>query len=103
MEFQHQKILVMLRLKQVAERTGLSRSTIYSKLCLGSAHYDPTFPKQVRLGSGSAVRFIENEVNEWLEQCVITARSGSTKLCISSSNSVPGGKQSQGAKGLQHE
>lgn len=71
--------LIMLRLSQVILRTGLSRSTIYSKLDSGSAHYDPTFPTQVRLGTGSAVRFIEAEVNEWLELCVSTSRGEKTK------------------------
>lgn len=74
--------LVMLRLAQVILRTGLSRSTIYSKLDSGSAHYDPTFPTQVRLGNGSAVRFIEAEVNEWLEQCVSIARSGNAETVV---------------------
>lgn len=71
--------LVMLRLAQVILRTGLSRSTIYSKLDPNSTHYDSTFPKQVRLGRGSAVRFVEAEVNSWLEQCVYSSRVVSTK------------------------
>ncbi|WP_324730603.1 helix-turn-helix transcriptional regulator [Pseudomonas paeninsulae] len=85
---QNQPALVMLRLAQVILRTGLSRSTIYSKLDSGSAHYDPTFPTQVRLGSGSAVRFIEAEVNAWLEQCVRSARSGKIKAVVPGTRSA---------------
>ncbi|WP_330872724.1 helix-turn-helix transcriptional regulator [Pseudomonas sp. MMS21 TM103] len=76
----NQSPLVMLRLTQVVQRTGLSRSTIYSKLDQNSTHYDSTFPKQVRLGRGSAVRFIEAEVNAWLEQCVYSSRAVSTTV-----------------------
>lgn len=72
-------LLVMLRLKQVVERIGLSRSTVYSKLDSQSAQYDPNFPKQISVGSG-AVRWIEAEVNAWLEQCVNSSRSNSQNL-----------------------
>jgi prophage regulatory protein len=48
----------ILRLKDVLERTGLSRSTLYRKL------YERTFPSQVRI----AVRCVgwrESEVSDW--------------------------------------
>lgn len=77
-------VLVMLRLKQVIERTGLSRSTIYGKLDSKSTQYDPNFPTQVSLGNG-AVRWVDAEVNAWLEQCVNSSRSNTlemfTKVC----------------------
>ncbi|GGY79904.1 helix-turn-helix transcriptional regulator [Marinobacter zhanjiangensis] len=63
----------ILRLKHVIERTGLSRSTIYRKLDPGSEQYDPSFPKQVRLGGGS-VGWVESELNGWLEECVNSQR-----------------------------
>jgi prophage regulatory protein len=72
-------VLIMLRLKQVVERIGLSRSTVYSKLDSQSAQYDPSFPKQISVGNG-AVRWIEAEVNAWLEQCVNSSRSNSQNL-----------------------
>lgn len=72
-------VLVMLRLKQVIERTGLSRSTIYGKLDSKSTQYDPHFPTQVPLGNG-AVRWVDAEVNAWLEQCVNSSRSNSPDL-----------------------
>jgi len=70
---QYYPILIMLRLMQVVERTGLSRSTIYNMLNPDSEQYDPRFPKQVRVGSG-AVRWIESEINAWLEECVKSSR-----------------------------
>jgi prophage regulatory protein len=76
-------ILIMLRLRQVVERSGLSRSTIYNKLDPGSAQYDADFPKQVHIGSG-AVRWIEAEVNAWLGQCVRSSRARCASLCASS-------------------
>lgn len=70
--------LVMLRLRDVLNRTGLSRSTIYNKLDASSPHYDEKFPRQVRLGSG-AVRWIESEIDLWLEKCVVSSRGNGAK------------------------
>ena len=53
----------LLRITQVAARTGLSRSTIYE----WSA--DGRFPAPVRLG-GRVVRWVEAEVDEWLRKWV---------------------------------
>lgn len=79
MSTQPHPILMILRLKQVSERTGLSRSTIYSKLDPDSAQYDPGFPTQIRLGGG-AVGWIEAELNTWLERCVNTSRPCNAEL-----------------------
>lgn len=57
---------IIIRIKQVQERTGLSRSTIYDKINSKSPRYDSTFPKQVRLGTGS-VGWIESELIGWIE------------------------------------
>lgn len=65
--------LVMIRLRDVLRRTGLSRSTIYNKLDINSSHYDELFPKQVRVGSGS-VRWIESEIDFWIEKCIASSR-----------------------------
>ena len=58
----------ILRLPAVKARTGLSRSTIYLRISEGS------FPKPVSLG-GRAVGWIEEEVNNWLNQQIETSRS----------------------------
>ena len=52
-------ILSILRRKQVEERTGLSRSTIYLRIQEG------TFPRPVNLGA-RAVGWLENEIEAWL-------------------------------------
>ena len=56
-----------LRLPEVLERTGLSRSTIYVRLAEGC------FPRPVALG-GRAVGWIEAEVDEWVRQRIAESR-----------------------------
>lgn len=58
---------IILRLPTVKARTGLSRSTIYLRISEGS------FPKPVSLGD-RAVGWIEEEVNDWLNQQIETSR-----------------------------
>lgn len=57
----------ILRLPQVKSITGLSRSTIYFRIDLG------TFPKQVCLG-GRAVGWLEDEIQEWLQDQIDASR-----------------------------
>ena len=58
-----------LRLPEVMERTGLSRSTIYVRLAEGR------FPQPVRLG-GRAVGWIEAEIDEWVRERIAESRFG---------------------------
>ncbi|CEP36098.1 Prophage CP4-57 regulatory [Halomonas sp. R57-5] len=64
---QHQELQspVMLRLKHVVIRTGLSRSTIYNMLDEKSSSYDPDFPRQVIM-SKAAVAWVEHEIDAWI-------------------------------------
>jgi len=60
---------VILRRKQVEERTGLSRSTLYAKIRSNPkrpSDFDATFPRPVTLGARS-VGWIESEVSAWLQ------------------------------------
>ena len=57
----------ILRLPAVQQRTGLSRSTIYLRISEGS------FPKPISLG-GRAVGWIDEEINEWLNQQIKASR-----------------------------
>jgi len=57
----------ILRLPEVMARTGLSRSTIDLRISQG------IFPKPVNLGS-RAVGWIEEEIQEWLQQQIETSR-----------------------------
>ena len=49
----------IIRLKDVIETTGLSRSTIYNYIDQG------VFPKSVPLG-GRAIGWVDGEVSDWL-------------------------------------
>jgi prophage regulatory protein len=57
-----------LRLTQVKQRTGLSRSSIYAKISLGE------FPAPVNLGA-RAVAWIEAEIDQWISDRVKASRS----------------------------
>jgi len=58
-----QSALIILRRKEVEARTGLSRSTIYHRIKLG------TFPAPVPLGD-KAVGWIESEIEGFLADCI---------------------------------
>lgn len=51
----------IVRLPEVINRTGLSRSSIYLRLRQGS------FPGQINLG-GRAVGWLDAEINKWIDQ-----------------------------------
>jgi prophage regulatory protein len=50
----------ILRLKAVAERTGLSRSTIYRKV------QDASFPAQLRI-SENGIGWTESSIAQWMK------------------------------------
>lgn len=54
------KALCILRMRQLIERTNLSRATLYS--LIGS---DPTFPRRIKL-TARAVGFLASEVDAWI-------------------------------------
>lgn len=62
----NQERLSILRRKQVENRTGLSRSTIYLRIQQG------TFPKPIKLGGARAVGWLENEISTWLAKQIAT-------------------------------
>lgn len=69
--------LRILRRRQLEDRTGLSRSTIYSRLNPKSPNYDPTFPKPIELGHGMQnppVGWVESEVDAWLNAQIEKSR-----------------------------
>lgn len=67
MEQHSQNELVILRRRQVEQRTGLSRSTLYQYI------KDGCFPKSVPLGP-RAVGWLETEVRSWIAERVRKAR-----------------------------
>lgn len=58
---------VILRLPDVKNRTGLSRSSIYLRM------KNNQFPKQVSLG-GKAVGWVEKEIQEWINHHIAISR-----------------------------
>ena len=61
--------LVILRRRQVEQRTGLSRSTLYQYI------KDGCFPKPIPLGA-RAVGWVEAEVRDWIATRIQIARHG---------------------------
>jgi len=60
------KSIKILTLKQVIEKTGLSRSTIYSLLAAGK------FPKKIQL-TPRRIGFRESDIDAWLYEKTLCA------------------------------
>ncbi|MBK1889294.1 AlpA family transcriptional regulator [Undibacterium sp. 14-3-2] len=56
----------VLRLRDVVERLGISRSSLYEKLSPTSPRYDNTFPRPFKLGA-SSIGWLESSIDTWLE------------------------------------
>lgn len=65
----YQRGIRIMRMKDVVEATGLSRSTIYSKVSCNQ------FPKQIRLGT-RCVGWLWDEVHGWLNDQIAISRPG---------------------------
>ena len=59
--------VAILRLPAVKSRTGLSRSTIYTRMATGD------FPKPVALGR-RAVRWLSSDIDHWIDQQIELSR-----------------------------
>lgn len=69
--------LTILRRRQLEERIGLKRSTIYSRLDCNSKYFDPSFPKPIKLGRiGTSVGWLEQEVDEYIQSRITASRCG---------------------------
>jgi len=64
----------IVRLKQLTERIGLGRSTIYDRMDVQSPRYDATFPKPIKLGA-AAIGWIDSEITTWIEQRMSTKKT----------------------------
>ncbi|MGR5325018.1 helix-turn-helix transcriptional regulator [Vibrio sp. PNB22_2_2] len=58
----------IIRLPEVKEKTGLSRSSIYLRMSKGS------FPQSISLGE-RAVGWLEADVEQWLDACVSASKA----------------------------
>lgn len=56
----------IVRIKEVVQLLGISRSTIYDKLNTSSKRHDPSFPKPVKLG-GAAIGWRLSMILAWIE------------------------------------
>jgi prophage regulatory protein len=70
----NQTALSILRRRDLEDRLKLSRSTIYDKINPNSPRFDASFPKPIRLGNGSAVGWIESEVESWVRAQIEASR-----------------------------
>ena len=59
----------ILRILEVADRTGLARSSIYAKIQAGD------FPRPIKLGARS-VGWLEADVDHWIDQQISRSREG---------------------------
>lgn len=71
----HQKVVVILRRRDLEAQLRLSRSTIYDKINPKSPRYDASFPRPIRLGK-AAVGWLAHEVDDWLSRQIETSRMG---------------------------
>jgi prophage regulatory protein len=80
MDFQKDErpLQTILRLTEVRQRTGLSRSTIYLRIEKGE------FPRQVSLGARS-VGWLQREVEDWINRRVQLRPGSSTEISEPSS------------------
>jgi prophage regulatory protein len=79
----------ILRLPDVKEATGLSRSSIYMAVSQGK------FPKPIKLGLRS-VGWLGEEIEEWVRQKVELSRHDRRSRCRSTSRSSCGAGQMVG-------
>ena len=66
----------ILRLPEVINRTGLSRSTIYVLL----SDKQSTFPRPIKILGARAIGFIESEINSWIQAQVSAYRAAGKNL-----------------------
>lgn len=57
----------VIRLPEVKNKTGLSRSSIYLRMSLGE------FPLSISLGE-RAIGWLESDIDQWIEHCIATSR-----------------------------
>lgn len=63
-----------IKLKEVQQLTGLSRSSIYQYI------QDGTFPKQIAIGV-RAVAWIEIEIHDWINKRIVASNPEGAPLC----------------------
>lgn len=59
----------IVRMKEVIQRTGLSRSTLYLRMKSGD------FPQSFSLGTPNAIGWLESDIDGWIEKIAQGVRS----------------------------
>jgi len=57
----------LIRIRDVSDRTGLQRATIYKRVANGA------FPKPVKIGSAS--RWVESDIQSWIEDQIMASQA----------------------------
>lgn len=70
-----QAVVRVLRMRQVTDRLGLGRSTIYDRMNPKSPRYDSSFPRPISMGC-SAVGWLESDICHWIDLRVAATRGG---------------------------
>lgn len=74
----------VLRMPELTKFIGRSRSSIYAAMDANGPHYDPNFPKPIRLSASrsgrGAVGWLQHEVEEYLQVCIERTRRGDVIL-----------------------
>lgn len=58
-----------IRLPEVKNKTGLSRSSIYLRMSNGE------FPLSISLGGCRAIGWLESDIEQWLEDCIAASKA----------------------------
>jgi len=59
----------IIRLPEVKNKTGLSRSSIYLRMSNGE------FPLSISLGGSRAIGWLESDIEQWLEDCIAASKA----------------------------
>jgi prophage regulatory protein len=70
-----------IRLREVMQLTGLSRSSIYARINSNSSSFDPSFPLPVKLSPTpkGAVAWNSSELEEWMKSRPVISRRSPIK------------------------
>lgn len=59
----------IIRLPEVKNKTGLSRSSLYLRMSNGE------FPKSISLGGGRAIGWLEADIEQWLDERIAASKA----------------------------
>ncbi|MFI8614320.1 helix-turn-helix transcriptional regulator [Acidovorax sp. NPDC077693] len=69
----------VIRMRELRETLGISRSSIYLKLAPRSRYFDPAFPTPIKLGM-SSIGWRHSDVQAWLELQAARAANSSPRV-----------------------